>query len=140
MNECTNPQAPNTSIPHMLPFILLFERDLDDDVYLNQKHGSSVLQWENTAADYGLQMLFTHLQEARAIMENLTLYRRNAEHILSDSCIIDDLTLDMFRCEFHLKFLFGSKGATARSEERHAKFQHVITTLSDNCELPPGVS
>jgi hypothetical protein len=30
MNECTNPQAPNTTIPHLLPFILLQERTLDD--------------------------------------------------------------------------------------------------------------
>jgi hypothetical protein len=30
MNECTNPQAPNTTIPHLLPFVLLQERTLDD--------------------------------------------------------------------------------------------------------------
>lgn len=139
MNECTNPQAPNTTIPHLLPFMLLCERNLDD-IYSMHKHASSILQWESTAADYGLQMLFTHLQEARAITQNLPLYRRNADHILSDSNILDDLTLDMFRSEFHLKFLWGSKGATVDSEERHAKFQRVISTLSERCEPPPGVS
>lgn len=30
MNECTNPQAPNTTIPHILPVILLQERTLQD--------------------------------------------------------------------------------------------------------------
>lgn len=30
MNECTNPQAPNTTIPHILPFILLLERSQED--------------------------------------------------------------------------------------------------------------
>lgn len=139
MNECTNPQAPNTTIPHLLPFIVLCERDLND-IYSMHKHGSSILQWESTASDYGMQMLFSHLQEARAITQNLTLYRRNAEHILPDSNTFDDLTLDMFRTEFHLKFLWGSKGAVADSEERHAKFQQVLSTLSERCEPPPPIS
>ncbi|XP_069999873.1 breast cancer anti-estrogen resistance protein 3 homolog isoform X3 [Penaeus vannamei] len=139
MNECTNPQAPNTTIPHILPFMLLCERDLDD-IYAMHKHGSSILQWESTAADYGMLMLFTHLQEARAITQNLSLYKRNSEHILSDSNILDDLTLDMFRSEFHLKFLWGSKGATVESEERHVKFQKVVSTLSERCEPSPGAS
>lgn len=30
MNECSNPQAPNTTIPHLLPLILLEERTLQD--------------------------------------------------------------------------------------------------------------
>lgn len=30
MNECTNPQAPNTTLPHLLPVALLGERGLDD--------------------------------------------------------------------------------------------------------------
>lgn len=30
MNECTNPQAPNTTIPHLLPYVLLQERTLED--------------------------------------------------------------------------------------------------------------
>lgn len=87
-----------------------------------------------------MQMLFSHLQEARAITQNLTLYRRNAEHILPDSNTFDDLTLDMFRTEFHLKFLWGSKGAVADSEERHAKFQQVLSTLSERCEPPPPIA
>lgn len=139
MNECTNPQAPNTTIPHLLPFMLLCERDLED-IYSMHKHGSSILQWESTAADYGMQMLFTHLQDTRTITQNLALYRRNAEHVLSDSRTFDDLTLDMFRSEFHLKFLWGSKGATVESDERHIKFHRIICSLSERCEPPPGVS
>lgn len=133
MNECTNPQAPNTTIPHLLPFILLCERDLND-IYAMHRHCSSILQWESTASDYGLQMLFSHLQDARVMTQNLTLYRRNAEHILPDSNTLDELSLDMFRTEFHLKFLWGSKGAVAGSDERHAKFQEVVGKLSERCE------
>lgn len=85
-------------------------------------------------------MLVSHLQEARVINQDLNLYRRNAEHILPDPTMLDELTLDMFRTEFHLKFLWGSKGAVAGSEERHAKFQQVVGTLSERCEPTPTVS
>ncbi|KAK3883476.1 hypothetical protein Pcinc_012175, partial [Petrolisthes cinctipes] len=141
MNECSNPQAPNTTIPHLLPFILLCERDLND-IYAMHRHCSSILQWETTASDYGLQMLFSHLEDARAMTQNLTLYRRNADHILPPPTsdprhVPDELTLDMFRTEFHLKFLWGSKGALlSGSEERHAKFHEVLVKLSERCE--PG--
>ena len=35
MNSCTNPLAPNTTIPHILPFILLRDRTVTD--MLNRK-------------------------------------------------------------------------------------------------------
>ncbi|KAG0720771.1 SH2 domain-containing protein 3C [Chionoecetes opilio] len=139
MNECTNAQAPNTTIPHLLPFLLLCERDLND-IYAMHRHSSSILQWESTSSDYGLHMLVSHLQEARVVNQDLNLYRRNAEHILPDPNNLDELTIDMFRTEFHLKFLWGSKGAVAGSEERHAKFQQVVGTLSERCEPTPTAS
>lgn len=30
MNECSNPQAPNTTIPHILPILLLQEKTADE--------------------------------------------------------------------------------------------------------------
>lgn len=30
MNDCSNPQAPNTTIPHLLPCVLLYERTLEE--------------------------------------------------------------------------------------------------------------
>ncbi|MCL4124108.1 UNVERIFIED_CONTAM: hypothetical protein GTU68_014936, partial [Idotea baltica] len=43
MNECSNPQAPNTIIPHLLPYVLLCERDLEDIYSLHTK--ASVPSW-----------------------------------------------------------------------------------------------
>ncbi|XP_076064834.1 breast cancer anti-estrogen resistance protein 3 homolog isoform X6 [Oratosquilla oratoria] len=131
MNECTNPQAPNTTIPHLLPLILLYERTLED-IENAPRQVHPVLQWE-TSSDYGLQLFLAHLQEARNITQNLVQYRRNANQILS-AVTVEDLTLDMFRTEFHLKFLFGSKGATACRSERNPKFHRVVMTLADKCE------
>lgn len=30
MNNCTNPQAPNTTVPHLMPYILLKDRAMTD--------------------------------------------------------------------------------------------------------------
>lgn len=30
MNNCTNPQAPNTTVPHILPYVLLKDRNIND--------------------------------------------------------------------------------------------------------------
>lgn len=85
-------------------------------------------------------MLVSHLQEARIVSQDLNLYRRNAEHILPEPNNLEELTLDMFRTEFHLKFLWGSKGAVAGTDERHAKFLQVVGTLSERCEPTPTAS
>lgn len=83
--------------------------------------------------DYGLSAMFAHLESGRKFAGMLPSYRRNAEIILGD-CKIDELILDMFRTEFHLKFLWGSRGAAVCSTERHAKFEQVLTVMSQKCE------
>lgn len=30
MNDCSNPQAPNTTIPHLLPYLLIKDRSIED--------------------------------------------------------------------------------------------------------------
>ena len=96
----------------------------------------SLLQWESTASDYGLQMLLLHLQEGRNFGLHLTTYRRNAEHILDNPDNLEDLILDVFRTEFHLKFLFGNRGALRDPQERYTKFQQILSALSSHCESP----
>ena len=92
------------------------------------------MQWESSSSDYGLQMLLLQLQLGRNFAQQLQLYRRNADLILDDPEQLEDLTLDMFRTEFQLKFLFGSRGAHRDSSERHAKFQQILKALSVHCE------
>ncbi|KAL1123791.1 hypothetical protein AAG570_001564 [Ranatra chinensis] len=151
MNECTNPQAPNTTIPHLLPYLLLQDRGLDDmkDKFVSVP-GSSTLPtciesncisaWESTAPDFGLGTLFAHLDSARKFTDSVPTYRRNAEIVLGDTKV-DDLLLDMFRTEFHLKFLWGSRGASRLTSEtnhlyNYAKFDEILTALSRKCEPP----
>lgn len=37
----------------------------------------------------------------------------------------------IFRTEFHIKFLWGSKGALVAAEDRHTKFEQVLTAMAD---------
>ncbi|XP_053997545.1 breast cancer anti-estrogen resistance protein 3 homolog isoform X1 [Hylaeus anthracinus] len=135
MNECTNPQAPNTTLPHLLPIALLGERGPEDVLGTVAPSGlaAAILSpWENSAPDCGLSIVWSHLETARRMAENLPLFRRNAEIVLEGSRS-DELLSDAFRTEFHIKFLWGSRGATVAPEERHLKFTQVLDAMYDKC-------
>ncbi|XP_015110355.1 breast cancer anti-estrogen resistance protein 3 isoform X4 [Diachasma alloeum] len=135
MNECTNPQAPNTTLPHLLPIALLGERGLDDVLGTVATSGlvAAILSsWENSAPDCGLSIVWAHLEAARKLTESLPLFRRNAEIALEGSRS-DELLLDAFRTEFHIKFLWGSRGAAVAPEERHLKFTQVLDAMFEKC-------
>jgi len=135
MNECSNPQAPNTTIPHLLPFVLLHERESALGNEEDAVHPSP-LCWESSN-DQGILTLFEHLQTARKFADHQTTYRRNAEIVVGESKT-DDLLMDAFRTEFHLKFLWGSRGAGVATAHRHAKFLQVVSAMSEKCE-PSGL-
>nr|XP_050847215.1 breast cancer anti-estrogen resistance protein 3 homolog [Vespula vulgaris] len=135
MNECTNPQAPNTTLPHLLPIALLEERGPEDVLGTVAPSGlaAAILSpWENSAPDCGLSIVWSHLEAARKLAESLPLFRRNAE-IALEGCRSDELLSDAFRTEFHIKFLWGSRGATVAPEERHLKFSQVLDAMFDKC-------
>lgn len=64
---------------------------------------------------------------------NLPLYLRNSRNAL-ENVQMDALLLDMFRTEFHVKFLWGCRGANAQSDQRYEKFEQVLTAFSERCE------
>lgn len=80
-----------------------------------------------------------HLEAGRRFASALASFRRNAEIVLGDSKV-DTLLLDLFRTEFQLKFLWGSRGAVADASERHAKFDQVLTLMSEKCEPSLGTA
>ncbi|XP_033209371.1 breast cancer anti-estrogen resistance protein 3 isoform X2 [Belonocnema kinseyi] len=135
MNECTNPQAPNTTLPHLLPIALLGERGLEDVLGTVSPSGIAaaiLAPWEHSASDCGLSIVWAHLESSRKLTENLPLFRRNAE-IALEGCRSDELLTDAFRTEFHIKFLWGSRGATVSPEERHIKFSQVLDAMFEKC-------
>lgn len=55
-----------------------------------------ISQWENNSADFGLSIVHSHLETLRNFTNNLSLYRRNAQAVLTDNRI-DELLEDSFR-------------------------------------------
>ncbi|XP_024080706.1 breast cancer anti-estrogen resistance protein 3 isoform X1 [Cimex lectularius] len=136
MNECTNPQAPNTTIPHLLPFISLMERSIEDTIHSKTStvvEHVCIAQWESSSPDLGLKTLALHMEEGRKMVRSLPSFRRNSEIFLSDSRVVE-LLVDMFRTEFQLKFLWGSRGSTVEPQERYAKFDQILTAMCDMYE------
>ncbi|XP_028134652.1 breast cancer anti-estrogen resistance protein 3 homolog isoform X2 [Diabrotica virgifera virgifera] len=138
MNSCSNPQAPNTTIPHLLPLILLLERNLNDFLTINDQNQlvqTSLGFWEWNTQDFGIGTLLNHMEQARKYLEMCSAYQRNAEIVLGEART-DELTIDIFRTEFQLKFLWGSRGAFANANERHTKFEQVLTVMAEKyCNL-----
>lgn len=83
--------------------------------------------------------MFAHLEASRKFNDNLSLFKRNAEIILGDTVRTEELVLDAFRTEFHLKFLWGSRGAHAAATERHMKFEQVLKVLADKYSTQPVI-
>ncbi|XP_037927337.1 breast cancer anti-estrogen resistance protein 3 homolog isoform X2 [Teleopsis dalmanni] len=138
MNECSNPQAPNTTVPHVLLYALLKDRQVIDILNINSTiersslYMTCITSWENKADDFGMSINFLHLDSARNFLANLTLFRKNAKIVLEESnSRLDELLSDAFRTEFHVKFLWGSKGALAASEDRHSKLEKVLSLMAD---------
>lgn len=99
---------------------------------------SCISQWELSSPDLGLNTLYSHLYATRQFYKLLPTFRRNAEIVLADSKV-DDLLSDLFRTEFHLKFLWGSRGAIVSAAERYSKFEQVLNVMSEKCETTESV-
>ncbi|XP_068151086.1 breast cancer anti-estrogen resistance protein 3 homolog [Drosophila tropicalis] len=138
MNEASNPQAPNTTVPHVLLYALLIDRPVLDIINHSNiedrpaLYYTCIAPWETKADDFGMTINFQHLDASRSYLKNLDLYRKNAKIILEEaSTRLDELLADAFRTEFHVKFLWGSSGVTAKSEDRHGKLEKVLTLMAD---------
>ena len=74
--------------------------------------------------------------KAQLLASMTDVYRNNAELAFKHINNFEDLLLDFFRTEFHVKLLWGSNGAINypdNFEERHAKFSKVLSALASIC-------
>lgn len=116
MNECSNPQAPNTTVPHVLLYILLKDRSLLDLLNIGEKmdanrtvsdgecssmfalYQTCITSWESKSDDFGMFINFLHLDSTRGFLNNLSLYRKNSRIIMEESMSrLDELLSDAFR-------------------------------------------
>lgn len=104
MNECSNPQAPNTTVPHVLLYALLKDRPVIEILNFNNAsektslYNMCVTSWESKADDFGMFINYAHLDSSRNFLNNLKLYRKNSKIILEESISrMDELLSDAFR-------------------------------------------
>ncbi|XP_021361515.1 SH2 domain-containing protein 3C-like isoform X4 [Mizuhopecten yessoensis] len=118
----------NVTIPDISSLVVLLERD--DESLLDY------LPWENADPNSGLDILLTHLDTARLITAQAGLYSVTGQALLN-TFTPDTELLDVFRTEFQMKLLWGSKGASVERTLRLNKFEQLLAVLSNRAE-PPG--
>lgn len=79
--------------------------------------------------------MLRHLEGARLMAHNANIYTANAERALQDFQADADL-LEIFRTDFQLRLLWGSRGAAVNQAERYDKFNLILTALSRKLEPP----
>lgn len=111
-------------IPAINPIVQLMERTLQDQ---------SSLPWESTDITSGLDIMLIHLDIGRVVTAQCGVYRVTGNSLMKDLEMNAELT-EMFQTEFHLRFLWGMKGAGANRTERHNKFMMLLTAYSEKIE------
>nr|KAF6443149.1 BCAR3 adaptor protein, NSP family member [Molossus molossus] len=116
----------NVSVPLLMPIVTLMERQAVTF------EGTDM--WEKN--DESCEMLMNHLATARVVAEGANSYRTNAEKIL-EGFQPDEEMSEIFKTEFQMRLLWGSKGAEVSQTERYEKFNQILTVLSRKLEPPP---
>ncbi|NXS94831.1 BCAR3 protein, partial [Jacana jacana] len=114
------------TVPLLMPFVTLMERQA---VTFEGKD-----LWESS--DQSCEIMLKHLATARQIAEGAEAYSLTAERLL-EGFQPDEEMSEIFKTEFQMRLLWGSKGAQVNQNERYEKFSQILTALSRKLEPPP---
>lgn len=123
-STCVPPN--NISVPLLMPLVTLMERQ--SVTY----EGTDM--WEKN--EESCEIVMNHLATARLMAKAADSYRMNAERIL-EGFQPDEEMSEIFKTEFQMRLLWGSKGAQVNQTERYEKFNQILTALSRKLEPPP---
>ncbi|XP_040088219.1 breast cancer anti-estrogen resistance protein 3 isoform X2 [Oryx dammah] len=123
-STCVPPN--NVSVPLLMPLVTLMEREAVTF--------ESTDMWEKN--DESCEIMLNHLAMARLMAEAADSYRMNAERILAGFQPDEEMS-EVFKTEFQMRLLWGSKGAQVNQTERYEKFNQILTALSRKLEPPP---
>lgn len=123
-STCVPPN--NVSVPLLMPLVTLMEREAVTF------EGTDM--WEKN--DESCEIMLNHLATARLMAEAADSYRMNAERILAGFQPDEEMS-EVFKTEFQMRLLWGSKGAQVNQTERYEKFNQILTALSRKLEPPP---
>ncbi|NWU66763.1 BCAR3 protein, partial [Pterocles burchelli] len=116
----------NVTVPLLMPLVTLMERQ--GVVF----EGTDL--WESS--DQSCEIMLKHLATARQIAQNAEVYSLAAEQML-EGFQPDEEMSEIFKTEFQMRLLWGSKGAEVNQNERYDKFSQILTALSRKLEPPP---
>ncbi|XP_010287812.1 PREDICTED: breast cancer anti-estrogen resistance protein 3 [Phaethon lepturus] len=116
----------NVTVPLLMPLMTLMERQAV--VF----EGTDL--WESS--DQSCEIMLKHLATARQIARNAEMYSLTAERML-EGFQPDEEMSEIFKTEFQMRLLWGSKGAQVNQNERYEKFSQILTALSRKLEPPP---
>ncbi|NXV71890.1 BCAR3 protein, partial [Atlantisia rogersi] len=122
-----NSDAPHSvTVPLLMPLITLMERQavIFEGMDL----------WESS--DESCEIMLKHLATARQIAQNAEMYSLTAERVL-EGFQPDEEMSEIFKTEFQMRLLWGSKGAQVNQNERYEKFSQILTALSRKLEPSP---
>uniref|UniRef100_A0A8C9YRC3 BCAR3 adaptor protein, NSP family member n=1 Tax=Sander lucioperca TaxID=283035 RepID=A0A8C9YRC3_SANLU len=112
-------------VPLLLPLLTLMERSSITP------EGAEL--WETS--DQGCDIMLRHLEDARGVAHNANTYTANAQELLQGFTCDEDL-LEVFKTDFQLRLLWGSRGASVNQSDRYNKFNLILTALSRKLEPP----
>ncbi|XP_037625424.1 breast cancer anti-estrogen resistance protein 3 isoform X2 [Sebastes umbrosus] len=123
--EGTASSPPVVCVPLLLPLLTLMERPSITP------EGAEL--WETS--DQGCDIMLRHLEAARNVAHNAHSYTANAQKLLQGFPCDEDL-LEVFKTDFQLRLLWGSRGASVNQSDRYNKFNLILTALSRKLEPP----
>ncbi|XP_068581163.1 breast cancer anti-estrogen resistance protein 3 isoform X2 [Cebidichthys violaceus] len=123
--EGTARSPPVVCVPLLLPLLTLMERPSI------APEGAEL--WETS--DQGCDIMLRHLEAARDVAHNAHSYTTNTQKILQGFPCDEDL-LEVFKTDFQLRLLWGSRGASVNQSDRYNKFNLILTALSRKLEPP----
>lgn len=141
LKQASGLEAPNTCLPYILSLILILQKfkevmDIIDNNPLEAELISeNILDFDignSNSSDFGLQLLEDHLEVGRYIIQQSPVFKQNGKITLQNNKY-ENVLLDMFSTELHLRMLWGFRGSVVCAEERHHKFQKVLTLLHNKC-------
>ncbi|XP_059710237.1 breast cancer anti-estrogen resistance protein 3 isoform X1 [Haemorhous mexicanus] len=116
----------NITVPLLMPLVTLMERQAV--VFEGME------LWESS--DQSGEIMLRHLGTARLLAQHAETFRLRAEQLLQGFQPDEELS-EIFKTEFQMRLLWGSKGAQVNQSERYEKFSRILTALSRKLEPPP---
>ncbi|NWZ91761.1 BCAR3 protein, partial [Nesospiza acunhae] len=116
----------NITVPLLMPLVTLLERQAV--VFEGME------LWESS--DQSGEIMLRHLGTARLMAQHAETFRLRAQQLLQGFQPDEELS-EIFKTEFQMRLLWGSKGAQVNQSERYEKFSRILTALSRKLEPPP---